>query len=492
MKKVIIIGAGLAGCYLAMLLQKNCQVTLVTKGARQDSNSMLAQGGIAAALDPGDSPAAHEQDTLKAGQYHNQALAVEQLVHVGPELVQQLIAMGMNFDRKPTGDLDFGLEGAHSHHRILHANGDQTGAALTTFVQRQLAYVTWLTNTAAIELYTNKGVCQGVLVRDIESGQQRILTADAIVLATGGLGNLYDFTTNNETITGDGLVLAARQKVALKDMAFVQFHPTVLALNNRCYGLITEAIRGSGAILVDEHQTPIMADTPQKDLAPRDVVARRLKLWQQNGHQLFLDITNVSDFTHRFAGVCANLDKHHVPFRKTHLIPIQPGAHFMMGGIQTDLSAQTSLSRLFAVGEVACNGVHGANRLASNSLLDCLVSAQKAAMAIMTLTNLPLANFKYSPTLFVTPKLPTLAVLQKKAWHYLGIERTRIELRTFLIWLKQYNFLQLQPSQLSQKELTIANLCYCAQLIAEAALAEPKSIGAHYLKEEITHESSHH
>lgn len=483
MKKVIIIGAGLAGCYMALELQEICDVTIITKGTREESNSMLAQGGIAAALDPLDSPAQHQTDTLLAGQYHNAPAAVAQLVDLGSELVQQLIAMGMVFDHDAKGNLDFGLEGAHKHARILHANGDRTGQALTTFVQQKLQDIHWLTETMAIELYTNKGICQGVLVRNVQTGQQKILTADAIVLATGGLGNLYNFTTNDQTITGDGFALAARQNVRLQDMAFVQFHPTLLALNDQCFGLVTEAIRGCGAVLVDENHTPIMAETPKKDLAARDIVARKLTAHAQKGHQLFLDISTVTDFTTRFAGVTANLDRHHVPFRKTHLIPIRPGAHFMMGGIQTNLSGETSLPHLFAIGEVACNGVHGANRLASNSLLDCLVSAQKAARRILELPERPRANFKYLSTQFLTPLLPELTTLQTKAWQALGIERTRKQLDHFLTWLKQYNYRQLQPSQLNPEELKIANLCFCAELIAKAALAEPKSIGAHYLKE---------
>lgn len=482
MKKVIIIGAGLAGCYLAMELQKICNVTIITKGNRQESNSMLAQGGIAAALDPSDSPEQHQTDTLTAGQYRNAPAAVAQLVDLGSELVQQLIAMGMVFDHDNAGNLDFGLEGAHKHARILHANGDRTGQALTTFVQQKLEDIHWLTETMAIELYTNKGVCQGVLVRDVQTGQQQILTADAIVLATGGLGHLYNFTTNDATITGDGFALAARQNVRLQDMAFVQFHPTLLALGDQCYGLVTEAIRGCGAILVDEQQTPIMAKIPRKDLAARDVVARQLTAHAQQGHQLFLDISNVPNFTTRFAGVTENLDRHHVPFRDTKLIPIRPGAHFMMGGVQTNLSGETSLPHLFAIGEVACNGVHGANRLASNSLLDCLVSAQKTARRILELPTLPHATFKYLSTNFLPPLLPPLTALQNKAWQALGIERTRAQLATFLAWLDQYNYRQLQPSQLDQAELTVANLCFCAELIAKAALAEPKSIGAHYLK----------
>ncbi|MCI1986867.1 MAG: FAD-dependent oxidoreductase [Lactobacillus sp.] len=489
MKKVLIIGGGLAGCYAAVRLQATCDVTIVTKGGREESNSMLAQGGIAAALDPGDSPAAHEADTLKAGVYHNRKKAVAQLVTVGPQLVRELLQAGMPFDRQPDGTLSFGLEGAHRHRRILHADGDRTGAALTRFVQGRLQTVTWVTHTEALALVQADGECRGVVVRQVPDGQPQVLAADAVVLATGGLGNLYDFTTNDHTVTGDGIALAARAGVALQDMAFVQFHPTLLALHGRCYGLITEAIRGAGAVLVDECHTPIMANVPQKDLAPRDVVARHLTAWQAQGHQLFLDISAVANFPEHFPGVTANLDRHHVPFRRDHLIPIQPGAHFMMGGVQADLAGQTSLPRLFAIGEVACNGVHGANRLASNSLLDCLVSAAKAADAIAKLPARTPEPGQTLPQVTLGPgHLPALATLQQRAWRELGVERTPVQLQDFLQWLGQFDYREINPAALTTAALTVANLCLCSELIATQALAQP-SLGAHYLKEDADESS---
>ncbi|WP_421490683.1 FAD-binding protein [Limosilactobacillus fermentum] len=195
--------------------------------------------------------------------------------------------------RKADGQLDFGLEGAHSHHRVLHANGDRTWAALTSFVQSLLHQVHLQPNSEALQLTIQDGVCTGVVVRNTQTGQLTTLNGDAVVLATGGLGNLFPLTTNNATITGDGIAMAARAGAKLKDMAYMQFHPTLLTLHGRCYGLITEAIRGSGAILVDENNHRIMANVPKKDLAPRDVVARHLQAWQRQGHDLFLDISPI-------------------------------------------------------------------------------------------------------------------------------------------------------------------------------------------------------
>ncbi|KRM30563.1 L-aspartate oxidase [Agrilactobacillus composti DSM 18527 = JCM 14202] len=489
MKKVIIIGAGLAGSYLATQLPQNYDITIITKASAQDSNSMLAQGGIAASLDPGDNPASHEADTLAAGQHRNKVAAVDQLVHEGPKLIQTLIKQGMPFDHQANGALDFGLEGAHSHHRILHAKGDRTGLALTTFVQSQIEHVHWQENTTAVELLVKNGTCYGVRVRHDPTGTFKTLTADAVVLATGGLGNLFPLTTNDATITGDGIAIAARAGAKMADMAFMQFHPTLLSLHGKCFGLISEAVRGAGAILVDENNTPIMAAVPKKDLAPRDVVARHLTWWRAAGHQTFLDISAIPDFPKRFPGITANLDRHHVPFRTTNRIPIQPGAHFMMGGVQADLAAQTSIKRLFAIGEVACNGVHGANRLASNSLLDCLVSAEEATKVIAALEPAVTPALPQDPTTIVPPKLPSLADLRQAAWHNLGVERTKAQLHDFHTWLAQFNYRDLVPTQLSPKDFTIANLCLCAELIDTAALKEPKSIGAHYIKE-VAHEST--
>ncbi|WP_261807098.1 L-aspartate oxidase [Lapidilactobacillus luobeiensis] len=501
--RVIVVGAGLAGCYLATRLQDCCQVILVTKGTQQESNSMLAQGGIAVALDPGDSPQQHEQDTLAAGDHHNRKAAVAQLVTNGPVEVRRLIEAGMQFDRTAAGALAFGLEGAHHRPRVVHADGDQTGAAVTSFVQGQLAKtIQWHCQTTVVRLLTKQNRCIGVVVRGT-SGQLQELFADAVVLATGGLGNLYDFTTNDGTVTGDGLALALRAKVELTDMAFVQFHPTLLSLQGKCYGLVTEAIRGAGAVLVDEQGTRIMAQVPQQDLAPRDVVARHLAAWRAKGHQTYLDIRAVPDFEQHFIGVTANLDAHQVPFRQTKLIPIQPGAHFMMGGIKADLMGQTSLPGLWAIGEVACNGVHGANRLASNSLLDCLVSGAKAAENIIEVTcqltspttenvtgsiGVATADFAEAPQTEPV-KLPELAALQHQAWTNLGIERTHHQLHGFLRWLAQFDADTLAPEKLTADQNVIANLCLCAAAIAQAALAQSKSLGAHHWREVDKNES---
>lgn len=485
MKKVIIIGAGLAGSYAACLLQNDHDITVVTKGDRTDSNSMLAQGGIAASLDPGDSPAAHEQDTLTAGKEHNNRAAVEQLVTLGPQIVTELIRDGMPFDRTADGKLSFGLEGAHSFHRILHADGDQTGHAVTTFVQQHIRNVRWLERTTVLQLLVKNSTCYGVLARRA-NGRLVQLTADAVILASGGLGRLYPLTTNDETVTGDGYALADRAGAAFADMAFVQFHPTLLAIGDKCYGLITEAIRGAGAHLVDENNRRIMADIDGHDLAPRDVVTRQITACMAEGHKISLDISEISNFAERFPGVSANLHRHRVPFATTKRIPIRPGAHFMMGGVKAGLHGETSINRLWAIGEVACNGVHGANRLASNSLLDCLVGAHQAVAMIrrqQPLTQIPFAMPQ--PHDAPDPDLPAYDELTDRMWRSVGVMRTHRQMQQMLNWLGQYNYRALQPADLTAKQLCLANLCISAELVTRAALREPGSLGAHYLREEV-------
>ncbi|KRL37922.1 L-aspartate oxidase [Liquorilactobacillus uvarum] len=486
MKKVIIVGAGLAGSYIATLFPSDYDITIITKKTRLDSNSMLAQGGVAAALDKGDSPQEHEKDTLKAGNYHNDKQAVKQLVNLGPKLIDNLISQGMNFDRSSDGQLAFGLEGAHSFHRILHAQGDQTGHELTKFVQSIIRNdIKWEENTTVLDLVIEKGECKGVVTKN-KNGKVTVKYADFTVLASGGLGHLYPLTTNDQTITGDGIALAFRNNVELKDMAYVQFHPTLLTKKGKCYGLITEAIRGAGAILIDENGNKIMQNTPQKDLAPRDVVTRKLKAWQQKGHKLFLDISHIQSFKQKFPGVTRNLINHQIDFETTKKIPIQPGAHFFMGGIKTNLEAQTSIRRLYAIGEVACNGVHGANRLASNSLLDCLVSADKAAQSIMQAPSNNNKNFvQYDDLTYksnIEPVLPSKDELLEKTWKQIGVVRSKNNLNIFLKWLDKFNYKELSPEKISSENLTITNLCICAELIAKSALAQPKSLGANYIK----------
>ncbi|HBL6541162.1 TPA: L-aspartate oxidase [Listeria monocytogenes] len=473
-ERVIIIGSGIAGCTAAFRLMHDYDVTIITKGLKEESNSMLAQGGIAAAVSKNDTPKKHFSDTFQAGCFHNKVLAVNQLVTNGPIVIQKLIAEGMTFDEQ-NGELSLGLEGAHQLPRILHTGGDQTGKFLTTFLQEKLTNIHWQEQKMAIEIIKQNDSAIGVHCLDKEN-RLHTYYGEHIILASGGLGQLFPVTTNAATISGDGLALAYRAGAKLTDMEFIQFHPTLLFLNGRCHGLISEAVRGEGAKLIRADGSAVMTDVhPRADLAPRDIVAATLFAEIQDGNEVFLDITPIPNFEERFPGITANLDAYHVPFRETKRIPVHPGAHFLMGGIRTDLQGKTNIPGLYAIGEVANAGVHGANRLASNSLLETLVFGEKVAEYILTQkTNLidhpeiPLSNQTR------TPHLPDKQLLQEKIWETLGITRKPEKITEFLHWLTDFDY-----ANHTRETAEISHMLITAKLIAESALKRTESLGAH-------------
>ncbi|HBL7352714.1 TPA: L-aspartate oxidase [Listeria monocytogenes] len=473
-ERVIIIGSGIAGCTAAFRLMHDYDVTIITKGLKEESNSMLAQGGIAAAVSKNDTPKKHFSDTFQAGCFHNKVLAVNQLVTNGPIVIQKLIAEGMTFDEQ-NGELSLGLEGAHQLPRILHTGGDQTGKFLTTFLQEKLTNIHWQEQKMAIEIIKQNDSAIGVHCLDKEN-RLHTYYGEHIILASGGLGQLFPVTTNAATISGDGLALAYRAGAKLTDMEFIQFHPTLLFLNGRCHGLISEAVRGEGAKLIRADGSAVMTDVhPRADLAPRDIVAATLFAEIQDGNEVFLDITPIPNFEERFPGITANLDAYHVPFRETKRIPVHPGAHFLMGGIRTDFQGKTNIPGLYAIGEVANAGVHGANRLASNSLLETLVFGEKVAEYILTQkTNLidhpeiPLSNQTR------TPHLPDKQLLQEKIWETLGITRKPEKITEFLHWLTDFDY-----ANHTRETAEISHMLITAKLIAESALKRTESLGAH-------------
>ncbi|GAX46488.1 L-aspartate oxidase [Pseudolactococcus reticulitermitis] len=503
MKKVVIIGSGIAGATVAYYLKGQAAVTIICKGNREDSNSMLAQGGIAAVMkgqqaekgqEP-DSEAEHVADTLSAGVFHNQPKAVEKMVHEGPQVIQDLIDQGMSFDRTAEGQLDLGLEGAHSHKRILHAGGDQTGRQLTSFIHDQLTSVKWLTHTFALDFVIEDGRVVGLDYLD-ENHQKQTIFADYFVLASGGIGHLFQDTSNHATITGDGLAMALRAGCELSDMAFLQFHPSLLDGGKKVQPiLISEAVRGAGARLVDEHDCPIMVGrSNQLDLAPRDVVSRIVNEQIQAGHKIYLDISDVVHFSQQFPAIASYLQQNNLDFATSQRIPIKPGMHFLMGGVKTDFSGRTGLNRLYAVGEVAFTGVHGANRLASNSLLEGLSFAKSVAEDILAYRASASQNHQKLKVRqnSVSMILPSRADLVKRTSETLGIIRRPASIRQFLAWLSTFNYQHLDPTCTDREQIETANLCLVAETIAKAALARPESLGAHYLlpEEEEPHEST--
>ena len=380
----VIVGTGIAGLWTAWrLASEGRRVVVLTKETLADSASAWAQGGIAVALGPGDSPSQHAADTLAASDGLADPEAVRILTSEGPGRIYELLALGARFDRGPDGRLRFGLEAAHTRPRIIHAGGDRTGAALIgclAQVVRSHPLVELMEHTEVTSLLVSEGRLAGVAV--LTGLDARAVPASAVVLATGGVGQLYAITTNPRVATADGWALAHGAGAQLRDLEFLQFHPTALKLPGvNPAPLISEAVRGAGGILVDRdgHRFALDAD-PRGELAPRDVVARAVATADANGGA-WLDARDIEDFPARFPGITSILGAHGLD-AASDLLPVAPALHYAMGGIRTDLEGRSTLAGLWAVGEVASTGVHGANRLASNSLLEGLVFADRAGHAL--------------------------------------------------------------------------------------------------------------
>src|SRR5229473_2221055 len=387
----LIIGSGIAGLSLALKAASRGSVLIVTKDRLPESNSAYAQGGIASVWSAEDSFAAHMHDTLTAGAGLCHANVVEAVVREGPDRIRELIALGTNFSRRPGGEeaeYDLGLEGGHSHRRILHAS-DATGQeiirALIAAV-RQQPNITILEKHIGIDLLTSSEssgtACWGAYVLDLETNQVKTLTARVTVLCSGGAGKIYLYTSNPDVATGDGLAMAYRAGVPLANLEFFQFHPTCLFHPRAKSFLISEALRGEGAVLRRPDGTPFMAQYhPRTELAPRDVVARAIdsEMKTHGFTHVLLDISHrEADFLRqRFPAISRRCLEFGLDLTKEP-IPVVPAAHYLCGGVVTDLNGATSLSRLYAAGEVAMTGLHGANRLASNSLLEAAVMARRA------------------------------------------------------------------------------------------------------------------
>ncbi len=477
--RFLVVGSGVAGLHTAWRASQHGDVLLLTKRSLFDSATAYAQGGIAAALGAGDSPKLHRQDTLAAGAALCDAAAVQVLVEEGPARVRELQVAGAEFDLDPKGELMLGREAAHSTNRIVHAHGDQTGAEVArTLIARVRASkrIRVLERARVLDLIVSRGQCLGV--RASLAGKAAEIVADATVLAAGGCGQVYRYTTNPVVATGDGVAIAHRAGVTLADMEFIQFHPTALDTPENPLALISEAVRGEGAVLVNEHGERFMLKVhASAELAPRDVVARAI-FRQQKKSRVFLDARALGKgFAKRFPGIFALCAARGIDPRKD-LIPVTPAAHYMMGGVVTDLNGHSSMKRLYAVGELARTGVHGANRLASNSLLEGLVFAERVARdlaAAKPLGRLPAAKQ------WVVPPFRDRGAAQVAAdrvrevmWHYAGIARTAKGLRTAARDLAEIE--ERLPSGATEE----LNLVQTARLIVEAALRRKESRGGHY------------
>jgi L-aspartate oxidase len=394
----IVVGSGLAGLLAAFHAADYGSVALISKSELDISNSYNAQGGIAAAIGEDDDPEYHFKDTLEAGRGLCDHDAVRILVTEGLDRVKDMISLGMEFDKENDGKFKLGLEGGHSQRRVLHADGDATGKMMTSFMLKKVSEKAGITPyefTTVVKILVEDDICKGVQGLRYFDGENILFIGKSTILATGGLSRLYSRSTNPYTATGDGIALAWQSGVRLADMEFIQFHPTALALPDQEAYLISEAVRGEGAYLLDVNGIRFMTGLhPLAELAPRDVVASAIfKRIQETGSNVFLSLKHLdrNSMIERFHSIYAYLRNFGLDISRD-LIPVAPAAHYMVGGIRTDIWGQTNISRLFACGEVAATGVMGANRLASNSLLECLVYSKRAIEKARQINNFPLLS----------------------------------------------------------------------------------------------------
>jgi L-aspartate oxidase len=468
---IVVIGGGVAGLATALAAAPSPVRLLCRAIDGTGSASALAQGGIAAALDPDDSPLAHTEDTLVAGAHHNNVAMVRWLCAQAPEAIAWLQAQGVVFDRDAGGALKLGREGGHRVARIVHAGGDASGAVLLRALLAKAqcaAHIQWRGGLDADALLLRDGVVCGVRAVDGQ-GRQHVIEASAVVLATGGIGALFACTSNPPGADGSGLALGMAAGARTRDLEFVQFHPTALDVSGaHCLPLITEALRGAGARLRDAGGRLLMEGLhPLGDLAPRDVVARRVWQARRDDGRVWLDAGAITgEWESAFPTVLAaclkhGIDPHHQP------IPVTPAAHFHMGGLAVDGDGRTSVPGLYAAGEVACNGVHGANRLASNSLLEGVLCGRRlGAVVAATPAVSGRGEHRWAERGSVLAA-DDLSRLRDLLWQTAGPVRRTESLRHYLLQLMAW------PAQGWQARL--------AQSLLDAALQRHESLGAHFI-----------
>jgi len=488
----IIVGSGIAGLYTALLAKEQGSVLILTKGSIDDCNTKYAQGGIAAAIGKRDSPELHFQDTITAGDDLCDEEAVRILVNEAPDRIADLVNFGVPFDTV-NGEIALTMEAAHSMSRILHAGGDATGEHIEVTLSNRVrsSKIQVLEDCLATGILTERGTVKGIKALDCRTGSIEEFECRSLILATGGAGQMFKFNTNSEIATGDGIALAFNAGAEIVDMEFFQFHPTALRLPGVAPFLISEAVRGEGGVLrnVDgEHFMP--AYTPEGDLAPRDIVARSVlhEMKKTGSDRVFIDVRHLPRhvITTRFPHIYRFCLDHGLDIAKG-LIPVAPAAHYMIGGIKTNSWGETNIAGLFTAGETACTGVHGANRLASNSMLEVVVSGKRIMVktkngdkhrAVVTSRGTEIYHPLRQRQAPGSISEPSLSALQKLHWDKVGIIRNRESLTdaadTLAAWQKSLS----QPTDRPSYELN--NLVLTGRLVTEAALIREESRGVHF------------
>jgi len=496
---VLILGGGLAGLRAALAVDKRLSVTVVTKDDLQSSSSQWAQGGIAGVVDPEDRFDNHVADTLTAGCGLCHEDVVDAVIREAPGRIAELIAWGTRFDERD-GSLALGREGGHSHHRIVHALGDATGREVMRAVIEQTRkldnLVVW-PETFTIDLVTHEGVCRGALVWNPRHGKT-FVWARRTILATGGAGQLYRESTNPPGASGDGMALAWRAGAELRDMEFMQFHPTVLYIAGGSRSLITEAVRGAGAHLVDKDGRRFMPEFDSRDeLAPRDVVSRAITVVMQRTHHanVYLDLSHLDPkmVRERFPGMAAICGQFGLDLARDR-IPVRPGAHYMIGGVKVDEMGRTDIPGLFAAGEVTSSGLHGANRLASNSLLEGLVYGARAgeAAAAEVLAEGSRGDDEFHVPPIAQPKVSAdggdagldLAdirnSLRSLMWRHVGVERSGDSLAEALATVEGWCRYVLPQQFADPQGWQLQNMLEVARLMIRGAIRRDETRGVHF------------
>jgi L-aspartate oxidase len=490
---VLVIGGGIAGLRAAIEAGTCCNVILICKDSLQESNTWNAQGGICSVLGPDDTFQAHISDTLNAGCGINDTEVVELVVRQGPQQLRQLLEWGTEFDMVD-GHIDITIEGGHSQARIAHAHGDSTGRVIVESLikkARRMQNIRIIENFYVIDLITDdEDDCIGVVGRNSRTGEH-IIWAGSTVLASGGAGQLYRETTNPEGATGDGLAMAYRAGAVLRDMEFMQFHPTTLYVAGASRALITETLRGEGAVLLDCNGNRFMKDYhPDGELAPRDIVSRAIleQMLATNSTHVYLDVRSLDKayFTKRFpliSELCGSFDID----VSTDLIPVRPSAHYMIGGLKTDIRAASSIKNLYACGEVAASGLHGANRLGSNSLLEGLVFGRIAGASAVETSGNRQARPKHQRIKYQIPhsdrsRLDTVDVrnsLRALMWRNVGITRKARPLAEAQEIIRFWQRYVMDKIFDSPRGWECQNMLTVALLMAQAAEMRKESRGVH-------------